>query len=218
MAATTDRPGDTGSPEWDPERLLDTPVGRELQQLARRILGPGAAATQAVREALAQPSSSRLQAITKTAIECRNRDRDPVESAPRAAGSLAEAVAAEVERANAMLAGRQREALALRGLTRLSHDEIAGVMGLEPRAVALLLARARIQLREQLRGPYPRGEAACADRDRALRILARRQDSEPLDEVDDGWIFPHLAECPGCERAHAVMLEAAFRYRAWVRQ
>jgi hypothetical protein len=218
MAATTDRSGDTGSPDWDPERLLDTPVGQELQELARRILGPGPAAGQAVRAALAQPLNSRLAAITRTAIECRHRDGGSVGPSPLRVGSLSEAVAAELERANAALPNRQREALALRELSRLSHAQIGRVMELEIAAVALLLARSRVGLREALRGVFAREGAPCIERDRALRILARRHDSEPVDAVDDEWIFDHMGECPGCERAHAVMLEASFRYRAWARQ
>jgi hypothetical protein len=218
MAATTDRSGDAGSPDWDPERLLDTPVGRELQALARRILGPGPAAGQAVGAALARPLSSRLEAIGRVAAECRNRDGASVGLSSLHTGSLTETVAAEVERATAVLPSRQREVLALRELSRLSHDELASVMALEPPAVALLLARARVALRDELRGRYGREATPCAERARALRILARRQDSESLEVADTTWIFAHMGECPGCERAHAMMLEASFRYRAWVRR
>ncbi len=218
MAATTDRPGDTGTPDWDPERLLDTPLGHELAELARRILGPGPASAQAVRNALTEPPHSRLEAIARTAIACRQSEGESVGPTTVRPGSLSDAVAAEIERANAALANRQREALVLRELPRLSYHQIGRVMDLEVAAVALLLARARLQLREELRGPYPHEGELCAERERALRILARRQDSEPLEADDDAWIFAHMAECPGCERAHAVMLEASFRYRAWVRR
>ena len=42
---------------------------------------------------------------------------------------------------------RQREVLALRELLRLSYDQIAYVLAIEPAAVAPLLARARLRLR-----------------------------------------------------------------------
>jgi hypothetical protein len=117
------------------------------------------------------------------------------------------------------LAPRQREALALRELLRLSYEQIAELMALEPPAVASLLARARLSLRDELRGPYTAvGEAPCTESERALRVLARRQDSEPLSEADDNWIFDHMGVCPACQRAHAMMLEASIRYRAWVRR
>jgi hypothetical protein len=127
-------------------------------------------------------------------------------------------VATEIERANAALPNRQREALALRELSRLSYAQIARVMDLETPAVGPLLARARLGLRQELRGASRREPAPCAERERALATLTRRLDSEPRDEVDDAWIFPHMGACPACERAHAMMLEASFRYRAWLRQ
>jgi hypothetical protein len=218
MGATIDRSGDTGTPDWDPELLLDTPLGHELRELARRIAGPGPPAAQAVRAALEEPLASRLEAIARTAMESRRRAGGPVSALPVRGRSLSAAVAAELEVANATLPQPQREALALRELPRLSYRQIGQVLGMEGPAVALLLARARLALREALRGPYPHEVAACSERDRALRILAARQDSEPLDGVDDVWIFTHMAQCPGCERAHLMMLEASFRYRAWVRR
>jgi hypothetical protein len=210
MAATIDRPGDAGSPEWKAEHLLDTPLGHEL--------GPGPPAAQAVRAALKEPSSSRLEVIGRTAVECRRRAGPPVSPPQRQARSLSEALSAELELANAALALPQREGLVLRELPRLSYRQIGQVMDLEVPAVALLLARARLALRETLRGPYPHAAAVCGEQERALSILAARQDSEPIAGVDDGWIFTHLAQCPGCERAHLMMLEAAFRYRAWIRR
>jgi hypothetical protein len=218
MAATRDSAGASGASGWDPERVGDTLLGHELRELARRILGPGPAAYEAARAALAQPSADRLEATARTTAECRRRDGASVSLPPRRTESLAGAVAAEVERANAGLPQRQREALALRELMRLSHRQIAAVMGLEAPAVASLLARSRLKLREELRGPYAHETAPCVEREHALRILARRLDSEPVGPSDDSWIFAHMAVCPGCERAHAQMLEASVRYRAWVRR
>jgi hypothetical protein len=116
--------------------------------------------------------------------------------------------------ATAGLPERHREALALRESLRLSHDQLAKVMGIDPAAVAPLLARARLALREQRRG-VPSGSGTCGDRDRALRSLARRQDSEPLTGDDDEWLLAHLGTCEECNRAHAAMIEASACYRAW---
>jgi DNA-directed RNA polymerase specialized sigma24 family protein len=217
MAATTDNAGGYGASGWDPERLLDTPLGHELRHLARRILGPGPAAQEAAAAALAHPPADRIEAIANTAVECRRRHGASTPLMPPRTNSLAEAVTAELSIANASLPQREREALALRELLRLSYAQIGRVTGLEPAAVAALLAAARLHLREALRGPYRDEEAACPDRERALTVLARRQDSEPLEESDTAWLFAHMSECPGCERAHALMLEAAVRYRAWGR-
>jgi hypothetical protein len=215
MAVIRDSAGASG---WDPARISDTPLGHELRELARRILGPGPAAYEAATAALAEPSADRLEAVSRTAIECRRRDGESVSLPLLRADSLTAAVASELERGNAGLPQRQREALALRELLRLSYAQMGVVMGLEPPAVASLLARARLKLREELRGPYAHETEPCVEREHALRVLARRQDSEPVGASDDAWIFTHMADCPGCERAHAVMLEASVRYRAWVRQ
>ena len=121
-------------------------------------------------------------------------------------------MAAEVELATSKLPERQREALALRESLRLSHDQIAGAMGVDVAAVALLLARARLRLREERRQAAA-VLAQCPDRDRSLRALARRQDSEPLTGDDDEWLLAHLGGCVECDQAHAAMIEASVCYR-----
>ncbi len=119
-------------------------------------------------------------------------------------------------RAASSLPERHREALALRDSLRLSHAAIARAMGIEPAAVAPLLARARLQLRAERRGSaIDAGGQPCSERDRAWRLLALRQDSEPLGADDDAWLHAHLDSCAGCRRAHAAMLEASACYRAW---
>jgi hypothetical protein len=150
-------------------------------------------------------------------VECRRRDGASSPLLPPRTHSLAEAVAAELAHANATLPAREREVLALRELLRLSYAQIGRVTGLEPPAVATLLAGARLQLRTALRGPYRHEQPPCAEREQMLVVLARRQDSEPLAESDTAWMFAHMADCPGCARAHAQMLEASVRYRAWGR-
>jgi hypothetical protein len=188
----------------------------EVHEFCLRVLGPGADADAAAREALSEPRGSRVALLSAAARACRAR---AVEHAPAAAenGSaptdLAGAVDAEVRDAVARLPERQREALALREVLHLSHEQIATVMGIDGAAVAPLLARARLRLRE-LRRDAPAAPAACDQRDRALRALARRQDSEPLTGDDDEWLFAHLGSCPECDQAHAAMIEASVCYRA----
>ena len=105
--------------------------------------------------------------------------------------------------------------LALRELLRLSYEQIGRVMVIDAAAVAPLLARSRLRLRAERRGSAGEATAGCPDSDRALRIMACRQDSEPLSHEDNEWLLAHLARCAECEMAHAAMLEASVCYRAW---
>jgi len=123
-------------------------------------------------------------------------------------------VAGELAAATAKLPERQREALVLRELLGLAHEEISKVMGIEAAAVAPLLARARLGLAAVRRGAGPE-RRRCAERERALRGLARRQDRESLSANDDPWLLEHIAACGDCDRAYAMMLEASACYRAW---
>jgi DNA-directed RNA polymerase specialized sigma24 family protein len=187
----------------------------EVYEFCRRVLGAGATADEAAAEALAEPGRGRVELLAVAARACRARaDAAPVTNgAPVSGHTLAESVALEVAEAVARLPERHREALALREALRLSHDQIAAVMDLDPAAVAPLLARARLQLREERRHT-PLASATCRDRDRSLRALARRLDSEPLTADDDEWLFVHLGACEECAQAHAAMVEASVCYRA----
>jgi hypothetical protein len=193
----------------------------EVQEFCRRVLGAGASSMEAAAEAMNQPDASRIEQLTAAARACRTRaeraELGALEPLVDQELGLAEAVARELAVATAKLPDRQREALALRELLQLSHDQIASVMEVEPASVAPLLARARLRLRAERRG-QPSGGAGCSERDRALRALARRQDSEPLSSDDDRWLLSHLVECEPCGRAHAAMLEASVCYRAWPRR
>ena len=142
---------------------------------------------------------------------CRTRDRRATTGAgwrPRWPRELAVATA--------RLPERQREALALRELLALSYEQIAAVMGLDPAAVAPLLARARLRLRAELRGaaPEPRQRCARSTTGRCALATPRRTASRsPLE--DDDWLLDISAGCAECETAHAAMLEASVCYRAW---
>jgi hypothetical protein len=189
----------------------------EVLEFCRRVLGDGAPASEAAHEAMSQGKASRLDQLAAAARACRARAEhaaEPPGEPPTTELSLAEAVAQELAIATAKLPERQREALAFRELLGLSHQQIAGAMEIEPAAVAPLLSRARLRLRAERRGGGPWG-TECDERDRALRALARRLDSEPLTAEDDRWLLSHLAQCTGCSQAHAAMLEASVCYRAW---
>ena len=189
----------------------------ELPEFCARVLGRGEGAMQAAVEARDRASAGDRVALLAAAVAaCRALELAQVPVADPTAEplGLAQAVAGELAVANAELPQRQREALALRELLGLSHEQIARVIGIDVVAVAPLLARSRLRLRTQLRGGLG-ANLGCAERERSLRAIARRQDSEPVDEDDTAWLMDHLGRCPGCNQAHAAMLEASVCYRAW---
>ncbi len=127
---------------------------------------------------------------------------------------LLEASQEEIRRANAELPERQREVLALRELEELSYDEIAEIMDMNRNSVAQLISRARINLRDALRGTALATVAlSTEDCERALGLLAARQDLEP--GVDADWLDLHLEDCDTCRLSREAMEEAGLSYRSW---
>ncbi|HEV3376665.1 MAG TPA: sigma-70 family RNA polymerase sigma factor [Thermoleophilaceae bacterium] len=140
---------------------------------------------------------------------------DPEEDPERR--MLLEARTEEIRLANLSLPERQREVLALRELEELSYDEIAGLMDMNRNSVAQLISRARINLRDALRGSALASIAASSpDCEGALRLVALEQDGE-LDETshDAGWLTEHLMHCHTCRLGRDAMQEAGVSYRAW---
>ena len=130
---------------------------------------------------------------------------------------LLEARTEEIRAANLALPERQREVLALRELEDLSYDEIAELMEMNRNSVAQLISRARINLRDALRGTALASIAASSpDCERALPLIALEQDGQ-LDEDsnDAGWLGEHLMHCPTCRLGRDAMQEAGVSYRAW---
>jgi hypothetical protein len=103
----------------------------------------------------------------------------------------------------------------LREFEDLSYDEIAEIMEMNRNSVAQLISRARINLRDALRGTALASIAvSSADCERALPLLAARQDGQA--EEDQGWLDRHLLECKTCPLAREAMEEAGVSYRAWL--
>jgi RNA polymerase sigma factor (sigma-70 family) len=166
----------------------------------------------------------------------RGKRAQPTEEIPEAAGPvgggfdpgdpeddpernmLLEARTEEIRAANLTLPERQREVLALRELEELSYDEIAEIMDMNRNSVAQLISRARINLRDALRGTALASIAAGSpDCERALPLIALEQDGQ-LDEDSNeaGWLGEHLMRCHQCRLGRDAMQEAGVSYRAWL--
>ena len=110
---------------------------------------------------------------------------------------------------------QQRAALALVGLSGLSYAATARILEVHPGAVAPLLARARLRLRDEMHGTAAAAAAVRSpDCEEALPLLAAAADGE-LDATDAGWLRDHVADCESCPRTEAAMGEAAATYAAW---
>ena len=118
--------------------------------------------------------------------------------------------------ASMRLPDRQREVLALCELEELSYDEIAPIMELPTDSVSQLVARARINLQDELVGSVLASAVAPVECGRALPLIATRQDGH-LDTASENaaWLDAHLAECERCRLAVRTMEEAADSYSAW---
>ena len=123
----------------------------------------------------------------------------------------------EIRLANGRLPERQREVLAMRELEDKSYDEIAEIMGMNRNSVAQLISRARINLRDELRGSALAAVAvSSAECERALPLIAARADGQ-LDEGEDAtWLEVHLAGCDTCRVSQEAMEEAGKSYRGWL--
>jgi hypothetical protein len=203
----------------------------DLARYCARMLGDAAAGRAAVQTARGEAGGDRSAMLRAAVAAVRQGSEPAAEPAPNAPAAtddgpahpderptdptaLRDAIARELATAAGALPLAAREALALRELLGLGYDELAAATGVAVDEVPLLLARARLDLRTQLRGagaPQPE----CDERERALRTIARRQDGEDVASADDDWLIEHLGHCRGCRQAHAAMLEASACYRAW---
>jgi hypothetical protein len=122
----------------------------------------------------------------------------------------------EIREASMRLPERQREALVLRALEQRSYEEIATIMETSPDSVPQLIARARINLYDELRGTVLASVAAPSpDCERALPLIAARDDGQlEAGSGDAIWLDAHLAECDRCRLGEEQMGEADVSYRS----
>ena len=121
----------------------------------------------------------------------------------------------EVRQASLRLPERQRNALELREGKGLSYEQIAATLGTGSGSVAQLLERARINLYDELRGTALASVAApSAECERALPLIAARQDRELASSSDDAaWLDAHLSGCDRCRLAAEQMSDASALFR-----
>jgi RNA polymerase sigma factor (sigma-70 family) len=131
--------------------------------------------------------------------------------------ALLEAHNEEIRSANLALPLRRREVLALRELEELAYDEIAELMEMDRNSVAQLIARARLNLWDALRGTALESTAATSpDCEGALPLIALEQDGQLEGNSNAaGWLQEHLMHCHPCLVERDAMLEAGVSYRAW---
>jgi RNA polymerase sigma factor (sigma-70 family) len=150
---------------------------------------------------------------------------DPEEDPERKA--LVEGQQEQVRAAHARLPERQREVLVLRELEEMSYDEIAAIMDMNRNSVAQLISRARIKLRDELRGEALASIATSSPEcEKALPLIAMRDDGQLSDPLELAWLDQHLAGCDTCRASVEAMHEAGVSYRsmapivvfAWLRQ
>lgn len=142
-------------------------------------------------------------------------ERGDIREDPERAAML-EAFQETVQTANAKLPERQREVLVLREVEELSYDEIAEIMDMNRNSVAQLISRARIKLRDELEGTALASIAVSSPEcERALPLIAMRQDGQLKDESDREWLQSHIADCATCKVSIEAMSEAGHSYRMW---
>ena len=121
----------------------------------------------------------------------------------------------EIRSAHSRLPERQREVLVLREVEEMSYDEIADVMEMNRNSVAQLISRARINLRGELRGEALASIAVTSPEcEKALPLIAMRDDNQLDDPLDAAWLEQHLGTCDTCRASVEAMHEAGVSYRA----
>ena len=137
---------------------------------------------------------------------------DVLEEDPERAALLG-AQQVEVRDANMRLAPRQRMVLALRELEDRSYAEIGEILGMNENAVAQLISRARIRLREELRMGQIDRSALSPETQRLLPTLAAYCDGQLKGEKLAA-VEAALAESAECRAVVDAFGQASKRYRA----
>src|SRR5688572_24482783 len=138
----------------------------------------------------------------------------PLEDDPQRSTLLADQQE-RVRHANAALAPRQRLVLALRELEDRSYAEIGELVGLKENAVAQLISRARLRLRDELR-LVEVDRSKLSEECRALLPLLSSYLDGQLKGASAARTIAHLESCEDCQKALTEMREASRLYRALI--
>ena len=123
-----------------------------------------------------------------------------------------------VRRANATLAPRHREVLALRDVAGRSYDQIGQIMGDlgERRRPADLAGRGKLKTALSRPELWPRSwplrRTVSIAQLLISRAAGRRADRR---DAEREWLDEHLDECGSCKAARGMLFEVAASYRAW---
>ena len=138
----------------------------------------------------------------------------PLEDDPQRSALLADQQE-HVRRANAALPPRQRLVLALRELEDRSYAEIGELVGLKENAVAQLISRARLRLRDELRLVEVDRSKLPEECQSMLPLLSSYLDSQLKGAAAERTVA-HVESCELCQKSLTEMREASRLYRALV--
>jgi len=138
----------------------------------------------------------------------------PIEDDPQRSTLLADQQE-RVRRANAALPPRQRLVLALRELEDRSYAEIGELVGLKENAVAQLISRARLRLRDELRLVEVDRSRLPEECQAMLPLLSSYLDGQLKGAAADRTVA-HVESCELCQKALTEMREASRLYRALI--
>ncbi len=137
-----------------------------------------------------------------------------IDEQPEAAALLSQQQA-DVRSAHDRLSPRQRMVLSLREVEERSYADIGTVLGMNENAVAQLLSRARIRLREELRIEQVDASRLPEECRQRLPTLSAYMDGQLRGAKRDE-LERHVEDCEHCRRVLAAFGDASHRYRAFL--
>ncbi len=120
-----------------------------------------------------------------------------------------------VAAANMKLPERHRAVLAMRELEQMSYEQIGKALNVKGNAVAQLLSRARLRLRDEIRNETLMRPIEAEDCKRALPYLSMKVDGN-INKSDKQWLSNHLDDCNSCRENLVGIEEAGATYRGWL--